>query len=279
MENQNLIPFEGKEIRKMWHLEQWHFSVIDVISVLTESKDPRGYWKVLKGREPQLVSICYQLKMKATDGRNRLTDCANTEGILRIVMSVPSPKAEPLKLWLAEQGKRTIDETNNPELLTERQRELYKAKGYTDEWIARRIQTIETRKELTDEWQKRGVQEGQEYSILTATVAKGTFGLTPSEHGRLKGLENQNLRDHMTPLELILTALGEEVTKTIAVKDNAQGFEENHDAALRGGKVGKIALDNVERETGVKVVSTENYLHLKSGKTGELPESPTEPKE
>jgi DNA-damage-inducible protein D len=275
MENSNLIPFEGKEIRKSWYDEQWYFSVVDVIGVLTESVEPRNYWATLKKRELQLLTVCQQLKMKATDGRSRSTDCANTEGVLRIVMSVPSPKAEPLKLWLAEQGKRTIDETNDPELLTERQRELYKAKGYTDEWIARRIQTIETRKELTEEWQKRGVKEGQEYSILTATVAKGTFGLAPSEHGKLKGLENQNLRDHMTPLELILTALGEEVTKTIVIKDNAQGFEENHDAAIRGGKVGKIALDNVERETGVKVVSTENYLHLKDGKTGELPESPT----
>lgn len=277
MEQNNKVElFQEKHIRKVWHNEEWYFSVVDVIEVLAESTAPRQYWNVLKKREPQLSTICLQLKLISKDGKGYKTDCANTEGLLRIVMSVPSPKAEPLKLWLAEQGKRTIDETNDPELLTQRQIELYKAKGYTDEWITRRIQTIETRKELTDEWQKRGVKEGQEYSILTATIAKGTFGLSPSEHGKLKGLEKQNLRDHMTPLELILTALGEEVTKTIVVKDNAQGFEENHDAAIRGGKVGKIALDNVERETGVKVVSNENFLHLKDGKTDELPESPTE---
>lgn len=276
MEQDNKIAvFQEKHIRKVWHDEEWYFSVIDVIEVLTDSPNPNVYWSAMKKREKQVFTFCKKVKLQGKDGKTYPSDVANTEGVFRIIMSVPSPKAEPFKLWLAEQGKRTIDETNDPELLTERQRELYKAKGYTDEWIARRIQTIETRKELTEEWQKRGVKEGQEYSILTATVAKGTFGLAPSEHGKLKGLENQNLRDHMTPLELILTALGEEVTKTIVIKDNAQGFEENHDAAIRGGKVGKIALDNVERETGVKVVSTENYLHLKDGKTGELPESPT----
>ena len=279
MENQ-LTPFEGKEIRKAWHDEQWFFSVIDVIGVLTESKDPRGYWKVLKGREPQLVSICYQLKMKATDGRNRLTDCANTEGILRIVMSVPSPKAEPLKLWLAEQGKRTLEETENPELLTERQRELYKAKGYTDEWIKNRMETIATRNRLTDEWKKRDVKEGQEYSILTATIAKGTFGMTPTEHSNLKGLQKENLRDHMTPLELIFTALGEELTRSIAINENAQGFNENHDAAVKGGSFAGESVKKAEVQLNVKVISTDNFLPKpKDGKTDELPESPTEPKE
>jgi DNA-damage-inducible protein D len=279
-QNNKIALFQEKHIRKVWHNEEWYFSVIDIISLLTDTTNPTSYWSKTQKTilaENEVVRFWHKLKLEGKDSKKYPSDVANTEGVLRIIMSVPSPKAEPLKLWLAEQGKRTIDETNDPELLTQRQIELYKAKGYTDEWITRRIQTIETRKELTGEWQKRGIKEGQEYSILTATVAKGTFGLTPSEHGKLKGLENQNLRDHMTPLELILTALGEEVTKTIVVKDNAQGFEENHDAAIRGGKVGKIALDNVERETGVKVVSTENYLHLKDGKTGELPESPTEP--
>lgn len=276
-QNNKVVLFQEKHIRKVWHDEEWYFSVIDVIEVLTDSPNPNVYWSAMKKREKQVFTFCKKVKLQGKDGKTYPSDVANTEGVFRIIMSVPSPKAEPLKLWLAEQGKRTMDETNDPELLTQRQIELYKAKGYTDEWITRRIQTIETRKELTEEWQKRGVKQGQEYSILTATIAKGTFGLTPSEHGKLKGLENQNLRDHMTPLELILTALGEEVTKTIVLKDDAQGFEENHDAAMRGGKVGKIALDNVERETGVKVVSAENFLHLKDGKTDELPESPTEP--
>ncbi len=279
MENSNLIPFEGDKIRRVWHDEQWYFSVVDVIEVLTDSVKPRDYWAVMKKREPQLPTNCRQLKLKSKDGKSYKTDCANTEGILRIVMSVPSPKAEPLKLWLAEQGKRTIDETNNPELLTQRQIELYKAKGYPDEWIERRVQSIKTRNELTSEWKKRDVKEGHEYSILTATIAKGTFGLTPSEHSKLKGLEKENLRDHMTPLELILTALSEEVTKTITINSDAKGFNENHEAAAKGGEAGRIALKGVEKQTGQKVVSTDNFKHLKDGKTGELPESPTEPKE
>ena len=178
-------------------------------------------------------------------------------------MSVPSPKVEPLKLWLASLGKQAIDETENPELLTERQAELYRAKGYSEEWIKRRVQTIETRKELTDEWKQRGVKEGQEYSILTATIAKGTFGLTPTEHKDLKGLERQNLRDHMTPLELILTAFGEEITKQFTIQQDAQGFNESFDAAKQGGEVAGEARLNAENKLGVKGVSSENFLGLK----------------
>ena len=198
--------------------------------------------------------------MKANDGKQRLTDCANTEGVFRILMSVPSPKAEPFKLWLAALGKQAIDETENPELLTERQAELYRAKGYSEEWIQRRLQSIETRKELTDEWKNRGVKEGQEYAILTATIAKGTFGLTPTEHKDIKGLERQNLRDHMTPLELIFTALSEEITKQKAVEFDAQGFNENHDAAQKGGQITGDLVKRAEIQ-GVKVVSKTNYLN------------------
>ena len=273
MDNQ-LTPFEGTEIRKLWHDEQWYFSVVDVIGVLTDSKDARNYWKVLKSREVQLVTVCNQLKLTASDGRNRLTDCANTEGVFRILMSVPSPKAEPLKLWLAGLGKQAIDEAENPELLTARQAELYKAKGYPDEWITRRVQTIETRKELTDEWQQRGVKENQEYAVLTATIAKGTFGMTPSEHKKLKGLEkpNHELRDHMTPLELIFTALSEEITRQIVVRDDAQGFHENHEAAQKGGSAAGNSRRLAEKQTGLKVVSDENFLSLKGGEpTAELP--------
>jgi DNA-damage-inducible protein D len=274
MENTHLIPLEGKNIRKVWHDEQWYFSVVDVIEVLTNSPNPSRYWADLKRRSEKetgdkVFAFCEPLKMQTAGGKQNVI-CAHTEGILRIAMSVPSPKAEPLKLWLAEQGKRTIDETENPELLTERQAEIYKAKGYSEEWILRRMQTIDTRKQLTDEWKNRGVKEGPEYSILTATIAKGTFGLSPSEHSQLKGLKNENLRDHMTPLELILTALGEEVTRTIAVDENAQGFEENHYAAVKGGEVGKKALKNVEAATKKKVISKENYLN-RPKTAGELP--------
>jgi DNA-damage-inducible protein D len=272
MENK-VVVFENKHIRRVWHDEQWYFSVIDVIEVLTDSPIPRNYWFILKKREPQLHTVCMQLKMKANDGKSRVTDAANLEGIFRIVMSVPSPKAEPLKLWLAEQGKRAVDETANPELMTERQAELYRAKGYSEEWILRRMQTIDTRKELTDEWKKRDVKEGQEYSILTATIAKGTFGLNPSEHANLKGLQKENLRDHMTPLELILTALGEEVTRTMAVKDDAIGFNENLEAAQKGGEAGGRARRNVEEITGEKVVSSENYLKQIKKNVAELPPS------
>jgi DNA-damage-inducible protein D len=280
MENSNLIPFEGKEIRKVWYDEQWYFSVVDAIGFLTESVEPRNYWATLKKREPQLLTVCQQLKMKATDGRSRLTDCANTEGILRVVMSIPSPKVEPLKLWLAEQGARTIDETNNPELLTQRQFDLYKAKGYPDEWINERLKNIDIRKQLTDEWQRRDVKEGKEYSILTAIIAKGTFGLNPSEHGKLKGLTkpSQNLRDHMTNLELIFTSLGEELTREEAVIKDAQGFNENKTAAIKGGNMAGEARKTIEVQRGKKVVSKENFLKpLKEGDKGELPENPKEP--
>lgn len=214
MHEQNLIPFEGKPIRKIWHNEEWYFSIVDVIEVLTDSPIARTYWSKLKTKiktESELNPFWVQLKLPSADGKFYKTDCTNTEGILRIVMSVPSPKAEPLKMWLAQVGKERIDETENPELSFERMTEIYKAKGRTDEWIKSRLKSIETRKQLTDEWKNRGVQEGQEYSILTATIAKGTFGLTPTEHKEVKGLTkpSQNLRDHMTPLELILTALGE----------------------------------------------------------------------
>ena len=281
MENSSIVPsFEGKEIRKVWHEEQWYFSVIDIIEVLTESSNPSVYWSALKKRENESFTFCKRFSLARANGKTYPTDCANTEGVFRIVMSVPSPKAEPLKLWLAEQGKRTIDETENPELLSERQAEIYRAKGYTDEWILRRMQTIDTRKQLTDEWKNRGVVDNREFSILTATIAKGTFGLNPTEHKKLKGLEkpSQNLRDHMTPLELILTALGEETTRVIAVNQNAQGYEDNHEAAAKGGKTAGEARERVEIATGEKVVSDKNYLHLKGEKIDKLPEN-TELKE
>ena len=262
---------EGNEIRKVWHEEQWYFSIVDVIGILTDSPEPRKYWGKVKKKlkeESELSPIWRQLKLEASDGKHYATDCANTEGVLRIVMSVPSPKAEPLKLWLAAQGKRAIDETEDPELSFDRMTEIYRAKGHTNKWIKERIQSITTRKQLTDEWKQRGVKEGQEYSILTATIAKGAFGLSPSEHSKFK----ENLRDYMTPIELILTSLSEEVTRMITVKDDAQGFNENLNAAVKGGQVGRTALKNVEKSTREKVVSATNFLNSVSGdKPAELP--------
>ena len=264
MENQNnIIPFEGQAIRKVWHDEQWYFSVIDVIYALTDSPNPSRYWTNLKSRDKELYPNWVKLKLKGQDGKTYPSDCANTEGVFRILMSVPSPKAEPLKLWLASLGKQAMDETENPELLSERQAEIYRAKGYTEEWIKERLQSINTRKLLTDEWKQRGVKEGQEYSLLTAIISKGTFGITPTEHKDIKGLEkpSQNLRDHMTDLELILTSLGEAVTRTVAIDEDAQGFNENKTAAVKGGQAGGLARRNVEKITGKKVVSSENYLN------------------
>ncbi len=275
MENQ-LAIFEDKPIRRVEHEGEMYFAVIDIISVLIETTSPSQYWTKVKKNligESQLQPFWLQLKMMASDGKNYKTDCANTEGVFRILMSVPSPKAEPFKLWLAQVGKQAIVEAENPELLTERQVELYKAKGYSDEWIARRVQTIETRKELTDEWKQRGVTEGAEYSILTATIAKGAFGLNPSEHSKLKGLARQNLRDHMTPLELIFTALSEEVTRQFSVDEDAQGFNENHEAAQKGGAAAGEARLRLEQVTKKPVVSSDNFLGLKGGEiTDALPE-------
>lgn len=274
MEKENtVITFGNKEIRKIWHNGEWYFSVIDIIEVLTDSTQPNRYWADIKKRSSkendQPFAFCEQLKLEGKDGRKRLTDCAHTEGVLRIIISVPSPKAEPLKLWLAQTGAERIQETENPELLTERQAELYRAKGYPEEWVQRRIQSIETRKDLTNEWKNRGVKEGQEYSILTAEIAKATFGVTPSEHSKFKGLERENLRDHMTPLELIFTALSEEVTRTIAINENALGFNENREAAQKGGVAAGNARLQVEKVKGVKVVSSDNFLNLISDKNRE----------
>lgn len=276
MENQNnLVPFEGEKIRKLWHNEQWYFSVVDIISVLTDSKNANRYWSDLKRKlekeSGQSYDSIVRLNLPRKDGKNYPSDCVNTEGVFRVTMSVSSPKAEPLKLWLANLGKQALDEAENPELLTDRQAELYRAKGYTEEWIGRRVQTIETRKALTDEWKERGVKENQEYSILTATIAKGTFGLTPSEHKELKGLERQNLRDHMTPIELIFTALGEEATRMITLENDAQGFNENHDAASEGGRMAGDARANFENNRKKPVVSAQNYLNLNSGENKALP--------
>ena len=266
-QNNAIVIFQEKSIRRIEHKGEWWFSVVDVIAVLTDSSQPRRYWADMKKRSAnesnQLFAFCEQLKMKSSDGKNYNTEAANREGLLRIIMSIPSPKAEPFRLWLAQIGNQHIEEIENPELGIERIREIYLAKGYSEEWVNTRIKSIDIRKQLTDEWQQRGVKEGQEYAILTAEIAKATFGLSPSEHAKYKGLEKQNLRDHMTNLELIFTMLGEEMTRSIAVDEDAIGFPENHEAAIKGGTIEGNARKNVEKDSGKPVVSADNFLGLK----------------
>ncbi len=228
------LQFEGRQIRRILDEEtgEWWYAVVDVIEALTDSQKPRDYWYRMKKRVAEndgfeLSTICRQFKLKAANNRFYNTDCANTEGILRIIQSVPSPKAEPFKRWLAEVGAERLDELENPELAAERLRQIYRAKGYSDDWIERRLQSIVTRNELTDEWQNRQVQAGREVAILTAEIAKATFGMTPSEHKKLKQLKRENLRDHMTGLELAFTILGEAATTEITRQEDAQGFSEN----------------------------------------------------
>lgn len=264
MEDQNkIIVFQEKEIRRVWHKEEWWFSVVDVIEVLTESSKANRYWADMKKRSSsesnQPFAFCEQLKMVAADGRNRLTDIANTEGMFRIIQSIPSPRAEPFKLWLAKVGYERIQEIENPELAAERARQYYRDLGYDDNWIERRLQSIEVRGQLTDQWKGRGVEAGLEYAILTAEISKATFGLIPSEYKKLKGLKREELRDHMTNLELIFTMLGEEETKNEAIDTDAQGFDENRDAARKGGGSAGKALDAFEKSSGRKVVSPSNF--------------------
>jgi DNA-damage-inducible protein D len=262
---QDIINFKENKIRKTWHENAWWFSVIDIVETLTDSNNPSVYWRVLKKRllaeGSQVVTNCNALKLPAPDGKFYKTDCATTETIFRLVMSIPSHKAEPLKQWLAQVGTERIEETENPEIGFERIRETYKLKGYSDEWIETRLKSIEVRKQLTDEWKIRGVDEQREYSILTAEIAKHTFGVSPSEHKNIKGLDKQNLRDHMTPLELIFTMLGEEMTRSIAQKEDAQGFTENHEAAQKAGSIAGRAREDAEKRGGIKIVSSENYLN------------------
>jgi len=255
--------FQKKEIRKIIHNNEWWFSVVDVVEALTDSPVPRTYWGKVKQREfidLQLSPIWVQLKLESSDGKKYETDCANTEGIFRIIQSIPSPKAEPFKRWLAKVGYERVKEIEDPELATKRTRALYKAKGYSDAWIEKRMRGIEIRETLTDEWKKRSVKEGREYAILTAEISKAAFGMTPSEYQDFKGLDKQNLRDHMNDLELIFTMLGEASTTEIAKNKNAQGFKENKVAAKAGGSVAGKARKDLEKKSGKKVSTSENYL-------------------
>ena len=269
-EPNNIILFEEKYVRRVWIEEagKWYFSVVDTCAALTNSENPRHYWTVLKGRlkaeRGETVTICERLKMRAADGKMRLTDCADAEGLLRIIQSIPSPKAEPFKRWLAKVGYERMQEIENPELAAKRMHDTYLAKGYSEEWIALRMRGIATREALTDEWHNRGVDESREYAILTAEISKAAFGMTPGEYKQFKGLgkRGDNLRDHMTDLELIFAQLGEAATTEIARNDDAQGFVENKDAAHRGGKVAGDARKDLERQTRRRVSTKGNYKNL-----------------
>src|SRR3989338_5455081 len=255
-----LVFFQNKKIRRIWNNNEWYFSVVDVVEALTDSPSPRQYWGVLKRRENQLLTFCLQLKLQSSDGKYYATDCANTKDMFRIIQSIPSPKAEPFKQWLAKVGYDRVQEIENPELAQKRMKEIYKSKGYPDDWIEKRVRGIAIRDELTDEWKKRSVETDREFSILTAEISKATFGMTPSEYMTFKGLKKENLRDHMADLELIFTMLGEASTTKIARNKNAQGFMENKGAAVEGGIVAGVARKELEQRSGEKVSTPENYL-------------------
>jgi prophage antirepressor-like protein len=258
--------FENRHVRTVWNEEEeeWYFSVVDVVEVLTDSPNPRKYWSVLKTRLKQegneTATNCSQLKLPMPDGKMRLTDVANTEQLFRLIQSIPSPKAEPFKLWLSQLARERLEEIENPEIATQRTRELYKLKGYPDDWIEKRMRSIAIREELTDEWKNHGVQEKVEYAILTAEISKATFGLTPSEHKTVKGLKSQNLRDHFNDLELIFSMLGEASTTAIVRTQNPDGFVQNKQAARQGGKIAGDARKALELKTGESVVSEDNFL-------------------
>ena len=260
--------FEGNQIRSSWdnEKEEWYFSIVDIIGALTDSKNPRRYWSDLKRKmkdeegADQLYENIVQLKLKAPDGKMRETDVADMQGIFRIIQSVPSPKAEPFKMWLAEVGKERINETIDPELTIDRALETYLKKGYTREWINQRLQDIQVKKELTDTWQDHGVAEGKEYAILTNEISKAWSGMTTRQYKDLKGLKKESLRDYMSTTELILNMLAEAATKDIAEYTNPQGLEENKKVAKRGGNIAGNARKEIEAETGKPVIASKNAI-------------------
>lgn len=268
MEEMKMIVFQDKKIRRIWHENEWYFSVVDVVEVLTDSSNPRNYWSMLKKRELELgielSTFCVQLKLAAADGKSYETDCASTKALFRIIQSIPSKNAEPFKLWLAQVGYERVQEIENPELGQNRIKEYYEIKGYSKDWIEKRLRGIAIRQELTEEWKGRGVAEETDFAILTNEISKATFGKTVQEYKEFKGLEkkNQNLRDHMTDWELIFTMLGEKATTDIAKARDAQGLEENKGAARKGGEIAHHTRKELEQETGKSVVSKANFLGL-----------------
>nr|DAZ10568.1 MAG TPA: BRO family protein [Caudoviricetes sp.] len=270
--------FQSAKIRSVWNEEeqQWYFSVVDIVGALTDSVNPTDYLKKIRKRDPELGTYigtnCPQVAMPTQSGKNRRTLAATAKSALRIIQSIPSPKAEPFKQWLAQVGSERIEEIENPELAQTRMRELYRAKGYSDEWIARRERGIAVRDTLTDEWKKRGIKEGKEYAILTAEISKATFGITPSQHKKIKSLDrpSENLRDHMTDLELLFTALGEASTTEIAKTHDVYGMTQNVSAAQDGGKIAGDARVALEAKTGRNVVSPSNYKDLPEAEVRKL---------
>lgn len=291
-DNSSIQLFEDQKIRTAWDAEkeEWYFSIIDVISVLTGTANPRRYWSDLKRKlkaegANELYEKIVQLKMLSSDGKRYKTDVANTEQLLRIIQSIPSPKAEPFKAWLAMVGKERIEETIDPEQAIDRALDTYLKKGYSEEWIHQRLLAIRIRNELTDEWKKRGVQKGKEYAILTDEISRAWSGMTTGQYKRLKGLTKENLRDNMTDLELVLTMLAEASTTDISKTAKPQTFEENKQVAKRGGKVAGIARQALEAETGKSVITEKNAVNFQQLVTdivedaAELPENPTEKKD
>jgi len=265
MADSKIVVFQDKQIRRVWVDDDWYFSIVDIVGVLTGSPEPRKYWNKVKTREftdLQLSPIWRQLKLPAADGKQYRTDCATTQAMFRIIQSIPSPKAEPFKQWLAQVGYERVQEIENPELAQERMKAIYEAKGYPKDWIDKRLRGIAIRQNLTDEWKERGIREERDFAILTAEIARATFGVTPSEHRAIKRLtkKGQNLRDHMTDLELIFTMLGERVTTEISQQEKPDTFAESKQVARRGGNVAGVARRDTERELGHSVVSGQNFL-------------------
>lgn len=266
-----IVLFKAKQVRKTLHNGEWWFSVVDIVEALTDSAKPRDYWYAMKMRVQnedgiQLSTICRQLKLSSSDGKKYETDCVNTEDAFRIVQSIPSPKAEPFKRWLAKVGYERVQEIENPELATKRTRMLYKLKGYSEDWIEKRMRGIAIREELTDEWQKRGAREERDYEILTAEISKATFGVTPSQYKKLKGLKRENLRDHMDDFELIFNMLGERATTEIHRTENSKGVVKLKSDAKAGGAIAGGARKKLEKRLGRSVVTKQNFLKTREGK-------------
>jgi hypothetical protein len=259
--------FKNKKIRKVLYKNEWYFSVIDVVEALTDSIDPGAYWRKFKQRlineDSEVVTKCHGLKLEALDGKKYITDCANTEDMLRIIQSIPSPKAEPFKRWLAKVGFERIQEIENPELATKRTRMLYKLKGYSDDWIEKRVRGIAIREELTDEWKNRGAKEDKDFGILTAEISKATFGVTPDEYKKLKGLKKENLRDHMDDFELIFNMLGEKSTTEIHKNEDSKGVDKLKVDAKIGGSIAGRARKELEKKLGRSIVKKDNFKKLK----------------
>ncbi|MFA5142161.1 MAG: Bro-N domain-containing protein [Candidatus Woesearchaeota archaeon] len=259
-----LVAFQDRKIRRAWHNDEWYYSVVDVVEALTESPSPRQYWGVLKGREIQLLTICLQLKLLSADGKYYNTDCANTKSIFRIIQSIPSPKAEPFKLWLAQLGQERIEEIRNPELAIERARRYYEIKGYPLNWILKRLPSISIRNELTDEWKSRGISKDKDFAILTDEISKTIFDASVDEHKRLKRIDKGNLRDNMVDWELLLTILGEKAAVDITVAKNSKGFSECEKSALEGAEIAKNARKELEKKIGKSTISTKKIIECKN---------------